>query len=115
MTLNMTIYMLAIIDIVADRYSAKGLNYTITSYFGCHYVYLLSFVKDIIAYLPSEDQFFIELFLKVIMRPVRQKVCYQRQQIRAGIVTPEEAGALIPRRDLKLAAIFKTEVPRSCK
>lgn len=97
--------MLAIIDIVADRYSAKGLNTTITDYFECHYVYLLSFVKDIIAYLPDEDQFFVELFRRVIMRHVRQKVCFQRQQIRAGIVTPEEARALIPRPDLKLAAI----------
>ncbi|OAX78740.1 hypothetical protein ACJ72_06950 [Emergomyces africanus] len=99
------VYFRAIIDIVADRYSVKGLNSIITSYFELHYVYLLSSVKDIIAYLPSEDQFFVELFVKVIMRHVRQKVCYQRQQIRAGIVTPEEARALIPRPDLKLAAI----------
>ncbi|EEH03717.1 conserved hypothetical protein [Histoplasma capsulatum G186AR] len=99
------VYFRAIIDIVADRYSAKGLNTTITDYFECHYVYLLSFVKDIIAYLPDEDQFFVELFRRVIMRHVRQKVCFQRQQIRAGIVTPEEARALIPRPDLKLAAI----------
>ncbi|EDN03472.1 predicted protein [Histoplasma mississippiense (nom. inval.)] len=94
-----------IIDIVADRYSAKGLNTTITDYFECHYVFLLSFVKDIIAYLPDEDQFFVELFVRAIMGHVRQKVCFQRQQIRAGIVTPEEVRALIPRRDLKLAAI----------
>ncbi|KLJ06648.1 hypothetical protein EMPG_17860 [Blastomyces silverae] len=99
------VYLRAIIDIVVDRYSAKGLNSMVTSYFELHYVYILSFLKDIFAYLPSEDQFFVELFRKVIMRPVRQKVCYQRQQIRAGIVTPEEARALIPRRDLKLAAL----------
>ncbi|PGH08580.1 hypothetical protein GX51_01099 [Blastomyces parvus] len=99
------VYLPAIIDIVVERYSAKGLNSTITSYFELHYVCILSFFKDILAALRSEDQFFVELFLKVIMRHVREKVCYQRQQIRAGIVTPEEARALIPRRDLKLAAL----------
>lgn len=105
MTLNLTTFTLAVIDIVADRYSAEGLNYTITSYFEGHYVLLLGFVNDIIADLPTEDQFFVDLFRKVILRSVRQKVCYQRQQIRAGAITPEAARALIPRKDLKLATL----------
>ncbi|EEH10958.1 predicted protein [Histoplasma capsulatum G186AR] len=52
------------------------------------------------------------LFEKVMVPSVRKKVYYQRQQIRAGVVTPEEAGALIPRFDLRLAAV--KEEYRAC-
>ncbi|EER37350.1 conserved hypothetical protein [Histoplasma capsulatum H143] len=50
----------------------------------------------------SRDTF---LFPNSPCRFPRRLVYFQRQQIRAGIVTPEEARALIPRPDLKLAAI----------
>ncbi|QSS61901.1 hypothetical protein I7I51_04078 [Histoplasma capsulatum] len=45
----------------------------------------------------------LDLFEKVMVPSVRKKVCYQRQQIRAGVVTPRAARALIPRFDLRLA------------
>ncbi|OJD12738.1 hypothetical protein AJ78_06716 [Emergomyces pasteurianus Ep9510] len=94
-----------IIDIVADRYVDGQLNDAITGYFLIQYSCLLVFARDVISSLSSEDQFFVELFDKVILRSAKEKVCFQRQRIRAGSITPEAAKALIPRKDLEVAAI----------
>lgn len=95
----------ALIDVVVDRYEVNGLNERITGYFECHLVYILSYVKDVIPNLPSEDQFFLDLFYKVPLRSTRKKVCDQRRRICAGFISPEAARALIPRKDLQLEAI----------
>ncbi|EGC45924.1 predicted protein [Histoplasma capsulatum var. duboisii H88] len=47
----------------------------------------------------------LDLFEKVMVPSVRKKVCYQRRQIRASVLTPGAARALIPRFDLRLAAV----------
>ncbi|OAX80513.1 hypothetical protein ACJ72_05152 [Emergomyces africanus] len=99
------LYFRLIIDIVADRYVDGQLNDAITGYFLIQYSYLLVFARDVISSLSSEDQFFVELFDKVILRSAKEKVCFQRQRIRAGSITPEAAKALIPRKDLEVAAI----------
>ncbi|PGH28062.1 hypothetical protein AJ80_00318 [Polytolypa hystricis UAMH7299] len=62
-------------------------------------------LKGVIANLPSEDQFFLDLFYKVPLRSTRKRVCDQRRRIGAGFITPETARALIPRKDLQLEAI----------
>ncbi|KAK2802645.1 hypothetical protein FQN50_007253 [Emmonsiellopsis sp. PD_5] len=94
------------IDAVAERHGKEGLNNQISSYFKIQYAYLLSLLRDdVLTRLPVEDQFFIDLFDKVILYSVKKKVCYFRQQIRAGLITPEMARTLVPRKDLEIAAI----------
>jgi hypothetical protein len=98
--------LIAIIDAVAERHGNEGLNGQITSYFKIQYSYLLSVLRDdVLACLPVEDQFFVDLFDKVILYSARKKVCYFRQQIRAGLTTPETAKTLVPRNDLEIATI----------
>lgn len=92
------------IDVIAERHGVEELNSQITSYFKIQYSYL-SVLGDVLACLPVEDQFFVDLFGKVILNSAKKKVCYFRQQIRAGLITPEKARTLVPRKDLEVAAI----------
>ena len=95
----------ALIDLVIDRFDARGLNSRITSYFKYHLVCIVSDLKDIIPDLPEEYQFFLELFYKVIPRSAKRMVCEQKGRIGAGLISSEEARALIPRKDLQVEAI----------
>ncbi|KAM5463355.1 hypothetical protein MauCBS54593_007562 [Microsporum audouinii] len=97
-------YLRAMIDVIAERHGVEELNSQITSYFKIQYSYL-SVLGDVLACLPVEDQFFVDLFRKVILNSAKKKVCYFRQQIRAGLITPEKARTLVPRKDLEIAAI----------
>lgn len=94
------------IDAVAERHGDEGLNGEITCYFKIQYSYLLSvLLDDVLACLPVEDRFFVDLFGKVILYSAKKKVCYLRQQIRAGLTTPETAKTLVPRKYLEIAAL----------
>ncbi|TPX26209.1 hypothetical protein DIZ76_011670 [Coccidioides immitis] len=77
------IYLKAIIDTVADRYEVRGLN------------------EHVVSSFPSEDHLFLDLFYNVRLHSTRKKVCDERRWIRAGVISPEAARALIPRKDLK--------------
>ncbi|EEP79889.1 predicted protein [Uncinocarpus reesii 1704] len=103
---DLTMVLTAIIDALAERHGDEELNGQITCYFKIQYSYLLSVLHDdVLSCLPVEDQFFIDLFDKVIFYSARKKVCYFRQQIRAGLTTVETARTLVPRKDLEIAAI----------
>lgn len=98
----------ALIDVIIERFGQSGINRPITGYFDIQYSYLLGVIpKDLISHLPIEDQFFIDLFDKVLLPSARKKVCHQRQQIRAGLISNEAARESIPRKDLGLAALKK--------
>ncbi|KAK2795564.1 hypothetical protein FQN51_000418 [Onygenales sp. PD_10] len=106
--LDLVFYLDALIDVIIERFRQEELNISITAYFQTQYYYLLEILpKDVITRLPIEDQFFVDLFGKVMMPGARRKVCFQRNQIRAGLISPEDARASIPRKDLGLAAIKK--------
>ncbi|KAK2795336.1 hypothetical protein FQN50_009762 [Emmonsiellopsis sp. PD_5] len=101
-------YLDALIDVIIERFRQEELNISITAYFETQYCYLLEVLpKDVITSLPIEDQFFVDLFEKVMMPSARSKVCFQRNQIRAGLISLEDARASIPRKDLELAALKK--------
>ena len=57
--------------------------------------------------LAVENQFFFEFF-RLMIRPLAKGiVCQLRQMIREGAISPEAARTLVPKLDLKLAAIKK--------
>ncbi|KAJ6180830.1 hypothetical protein N7519_011291 [Penicillium mononematosum] len=99
------VYLRAIIDAVAQRHADEELNGQISSYFLIQYAYLLGLLRDVLACLPDEDQFFIDFFDRVILYNTRKKVCYLRQQIRDGLITYETARDLLPKSFLKLEAL----------
>jgi hypothetical protein len=98
--------LLGLIDAIIERFLNPFTNIPLYRYFEVHYAYLLNRLsQNVILYLPPEDQFFVGLFLKVLIPSARENVCFQRQQIRKGLITVEAARDLIPRKDLILAAL----------
>ena len=66
-----------LIDIIIERFGQGGINRSITGYFDIQYSYLLDVIsKDLISHLSIEDQFFINLFDKVMLLSARRKVCH---------------------------------------
>lgn len=101
---TLTIAAPALIDVIIERFRNSGFNTRITMYFELQYSYLLDVIPtDLIVCLPAEDQFFIDLFDKVLLPGARKKVCFQRQQIRMGLTGVDAAKESIPRIDLRLA------------
>ncbi|PGG96414.1 hypothetical protein AJ79_09609 [Helicocarpus griseus UAMH5409] len=99
-------YIQGLIDVVIERFLSSGVNVPMYGYFELQYTYMLGLLShDILLRLPPEDQFFIDLFHKVLTPSARKKVCLQRQQIRNGLISVDGARQLIPRKDLALAAI----------
>jgi hypothetical protein len=73
---TLTIDALALIDVIIERFLDPRFNSRITRYFELQYSYILAVLpKNIIALLPAEDQFFIDLFYNVLLPGARKKVC----------------------------------------
>ena len=96
----------ALIDALVERFRDPEFNSKITHYFEYQYAWLLEVLpEDLIDLLPADDQFFIDLFHKVHFPSARKKVCLQRQQIRMGLTSVENARKHIPRKDIGLASL----------
>ena len=101
----LTTLLAALISAIVNRVGVPGFNIQIDAYFLRQYSYVVAFLPpDAIALLPPEDQFFIELYDKVILRSARKLVCQRWKKIRDGITTVDAARKCILRLDLKLAA-----------
>jgi hypothetical protein len=103
---TLTIDRSALIDALVERFRNPEFNLRITHYFEYQYAWLLTVLpENLKGLLPAEDQFFIDLFHKVLWPSARKKVCLQRQQIRIGLTSVDDAKESIPRKDLGLAAL----------
>ncbi|CAG8145423.1 unnamed protein product [Penicillium salamii] len=101
-------YLDALIDIIVEAALKPGGNRQLSRYFRMQYHYLLACLSpDTLLSLPLEDKFFVDLYGRLLPPSTRQKVCFNRQRIRQGLISVDEAWKSIPRKALLADEIWR--------
>ncbi|KAJ8103663.1 hypothetical protein POJ06DRAFT_264490 [Lipomyces tetrasporus] len=99
-------YLDALVNAIVDGALKPGWNILVSGYFEMKYHYLLACLSpDTLIGLPPEDRFFVDLYGRLLPPSTRQKVCFNQQQIRHGLMTVEDAWKSIPRKALEFDAL----------
>ncbi|KAK9489151.1 hypothetical protein V1508DRAFT_401124 [Lipomyces doorenjongii] len=101
-------YLDALVNAIVEGALKPGWNILVSGYFKMQYHYLVACLSpDALMGLPPEDKFFVDLYGRLLPPSTRQKVCFNQQQIRQGLMTVEDAWKLIPRKALEFDAIWR--------